>query len=93
MGEFTAGRLTAATLARIEQDLLPLIAECDRAAHRQFVGLDLDVPDDVAGWWGGLDGGVRRSVVGALVESVTIRPTRKGSRSFDPEHVSIEWRR
>jgi len=91
--EFTAGRLTAATLGRVEAGLVPLIAEAERQARRALVPLEVDVPaHGVRAWWDGLADEVRRSVVGALIAEVVILPTKRGARSFDPDAVRVEWR-
>lgn len=91
---FTAGELTAATLSKVEQKLLPAIDEAERRARQALVPLEVDVPaDGVAAWWDGLTDEVRREVVGTLLASVTILPTKRGSRAFDPDAVRIEWRR
>lgn len=92
VAEFTAGRLTAATLAKVEQGLLPQIEQAERDARKVYVGIDLDVPDDVQTWWDELTPELRREVVGTMLASVTILPTKRGTRTFDPDAVVIEWR-
>jgi len=47
--------------------------------------------DDVAAAWAQLDIERRRAVIETLVD-VTIQPAGRGARSFNPEHVQIEWR-
>lgn len=92
--EFTAGKLTAATLAKVEAKLLPMIAEAQQVARRALVPLEIDVPaDNVEEWWDDLTPEVQREVVGALLASVTILPTGRGTRTFDPDAVRLEWRR
>lgn len=92
--EFTAGRLSATTLAKVETKLLPQIAEAEQAARQGLVPIELEVPsDNVAAWWDGLSGEVRREIVGALLSAVVILPTKRGTRGFDPQAVAVEWRR
>jgi len=92
--QFTAGNLTASTLAKVEAQLLPRIAEAEQEARRALVPIEVDVPTaDVAGWWETLTGEVRREVVAVLLSAVVILPAKRGSRTFDPASVVIEWRR
>jgi site-specific DNA recombinase len=94
VNEYTAGNLTAATLARIEGDLLPRIAEAEKVLRNAVLPLEVDVPaDGLSDWWEALSGEVRREVVGALLAAVVVHPTGKGRRTFDPDAVSVEWRR
>lgn len=90
--QFTAGNLTAATLAKVEAGLLPQIADAEREIRRVLVPLEVDVPADADGWWASLTGEVRREVVAALIAAVVVLPARRGSRSFDPAAVRVEWR-
>jgi DNA invertase Pin-like site-specific DNA recombinase len=91
--EFAAGKLSGALLAKVEQRLQPQIDAAEREARRSFVGIDIDVPDtDLDSWWDGLSAEVRREVVSALLASVTIQPTGRGRRTFDPAAVKIEFR-
>lgn len=92
---FTDGKLTAATLAKIEAKLLPEIAEAERSSRRVLVPLELDIPaaEHVRAWYDNLTHEVRREVVGALLAAVTIHPTGVGRRVFDPTAIKIEWRR
>lgn len=94
VGEFTAGNLTASTLGRIEADLLGKIADAERTLRRAVVPLDVDVPaSGVDQWWDDeLEPEQRREIVAAFVASVTVHPTRRGSRTFDPSAVDVEWR-
>lgn len=90
---FAAGKLTAATLAKVEARLLPMVAEAEHEARQALVPLEIDVPADVAGWWEGLTDEVRREVVGALIDAVVVLRAKRGSRKFDPSAVRVEWRR
>lgn len=92
--QFTAGKLTASTLAKVEAKLLPAITEARQITRRALVPLEVDVPaTGVEEWWDGLTHEVRREIVGALLAAVVILPTGKGRRVFDPAAVRIEWRR
>jgi hypothetical protein len=42
--------------------------------------------------WDGLDGSRRRAVIDALAQ-VVIHPAGRGARTFNPDTISIEWRR
>lgn len=92
--QFAAGNLTAATLAKVEGDLLPRIAAADAAVRRGAIPLAIDVPDgtQVDAWWDGLEPEQRREVVGALLAAVVILPVGRGHRTFNPSGVRIEWR-
>lgn len=91
--EFTAGRLTAGTLARIEADLLAQIELLERRIRRLVLPVDLELPaGSVEEWWEGLTREVRRAYVGAFIDSVVVSPTLRGTRRFDPDAVAIEWR-
>ncbi|HSH59903.1 MAG TPA: recombinase family protein [Acidimicrobiales bacterium] len=91
--QFTAGKLTGATLAKVEAKLLPLIDDVEREARHALVPLEIDVPtSNVDVWWDGLTGEVRREVVATLIAAVVVLPTRRGTRGFDPTAVRIEWR-
>lgn len=94
VAEFTAGRLTAGTLGRIEADLLPKIADADRAAR--VAGLptaaaDLALSPDPAGAWSRLEHDQRREVIRSLM-TVVVLPLGRGRRTFDPNSVRIEWK-
>ncbi|HSH62381.1 MAG TPA: recombinase family protein [Acidimicrobiales bacterium] len=90
--QFTAGKLTGATLAKIEAKMLPLIDDAEREARHALVPLEVDVPtSNVDAWWDGLTGEVRREIVATLLAAVVVLPTRKGTRGFDPTAVRIEW--
>lgn len=92
--EFTAGRLTASTLSKVEAGLVPMIEEAEREARRALVPIDLDVPrTNLEAWWESLTSEVRREVVATLLAAVVILPTTSGKRTFDPEAIRIEWRR
>lgn len=95
VAEFRAGNLSAALLGRLEAELVVEVAEAERRARSALVPIDLDLPagDGVDGWWGGLEVGQRREVVGALLAAVVVHRTRRGARVFDPAAVVVEWRR
>lgn len=95
---YTAGKLTASTLARIEQRVLAELAAIDRAARsRPGPLLDITVPagvDEGWSWWESLDPSVRREIVAAHVGAVVVLPTGKGRGrgALDTDCVRIEWR-
>lgn len=92
--QFAAGKLTATTLAKVEARLLPRVEEAERRARNALVPIELDVPTaNLEDWWDALAGEIRREVVATLLAAVVILPTVKGSRTFDPHAIRIEWRR
>lgn len=94
IGEFTAGRISAATLAKIEADLGARIAEADRQVRAALVPIDIDIPasTNVDAWWDSLAPEQCREVVAALIAAVVVMPSRQGARTFDPAAVRVEWR-
>lgn len=93
VGQFTAGHLTAGTLARIESELLPAIAKLEAERRRQMVPIDIDVPaGGIESWWHDqITPGQRRAIATALISVVTILPAVRGSRTFDPSKVVVDW--
>lgn len=88
-----AGEVTPAALARIEARLLPEIDAAERRA-RSNLGSPLVssiVGADVEQVWAGLQVEQRREVMAALVD-VTVLPTGRGRRTFDPQSVRISWK-
>lgn len=91
VGEFTAGNLSATTLARVEGDLLPKIEACERRARAAMsvpVVADL-VGSDVAERWDALDVEQQRQVVAALVDVVVCKATAKGKRGLETETIHV----
>lgn len=94
--QFTAGALTAATLARIESSLLPQIQDAERRARvagLPTVAADVAIADDPAAVWDGLADEQQREVIRALLEVVVLPVKVRGRKAFDPECVRIDWRR
>lgn len=92
--QFTAGKLTAATLSKVEAKMTLLIEQAEREVRQVLVPIELEVPTtDLEGWWESLTGEVRREVAATLLEAVVVLPAVRGRRTFDPEAVSLEWRR
>lgn len=92
---FTAGKLTATTLGRIEADLLPKIEAAERRARQAIVPLHLELPDDtdtLPTWWMNLGQERRREVVAALISRVVVSSSRSRWTPME-EVVRIEWRR
>jgi hypothetical protein len=91
--EFTAGRLSASTLAAVEGSLLPLIAAAEREARRAVVPqvvLDAAGPD-AAAWWDAADIVKRRAIVSELL-TITVLPAPPGRRGFDAAYVTVDKR-
>ncbi|MDQ3762218.1 MAG: recombinase family protein [Actinomycetota bacterium] len=90
-----AGEITPAGLARVEQRLLPQIADAERRARPRrlpAVVVDLAEAPDAAATWEQLSVPQRREVVRTLL-LVRILPTGRGTQRFDPERIQIVWRR
>jgi DNA invertase Pin-like site-specific DNA recombinase len=86
--------ISPATLARMEAKYLPLIEDARRRsvpAHVPAVVRDLAGAGDVRVRWGQLSLVQQRAVIRHLM-TVTILPTTRGGRRFEPSHVRIEWR-
>lgn len=89
---FNRGDLSATTLGHIEADLLPKIAEADRAVRRALVPLLVVLPDEPdQAWWDSLDRNLQREIVRAWIVSVVIEPTVH-KKKFDPSKIRIEFR-
>lgn len=92
--QFVAGHLSAATLAKIEQEIQPQIVAATREARRASVPLEVDVPTtDIPAWWDSLDASMRREIVAALIATVAVNPVGSGKRVFDPAAIDVTWRR
>lgn len=91
--EFTAGRLSAGTLGVVETDLTGQIDLIERRIRRCLLPINIEPPTgDAATWWADLGRERRREYAGAFIAAVTIGPTRRGSRTFDPDAITIDWR-
>ena len=95
IAEFTAGKLSAATLSKVERDLTEQIAAAEAAARPPVASPALA---DLAGAgvdrrWDALGIEQRREVLRTLLD-VTVLPSKrlKGSRGFDPSEVSVTWK-
>lgn len=90
--EFTAGKLTASTLGRVEADLLPKIADAERRARPHPVPesvTNLTGPDAGA-LWDAASIDTRRQVVAELVDVTVNKSTfGPGRRGFDPSSVVV----
>ena len=90
VAEAIAGRLSAATLARIEAVKLPQIEAARRraAAVTRSPLLTQVAGPDARDRWNGLVITQQRELVSTLME-VRLGRTRKGARTFDPNRVQI----
>jgi site-specific DNA recombinase len=94
VAEFTSGRISAATLAKVETSLHPRIVAAEREVRRSIVPMDVEVPaTGIADWWYALPIEQRRAIVSAIVVSVAVSPVRRGTRRFDSTAIDIDWRR
>ncbi|MGH3672373.1 MAG: recombinase family protein [Pseudonocardiaceae bacterium] len=92
-GEAIAGRLAAASWARIETQLSAQIKAADRAARPRglpAVVLDTAGPD-AATHWDALSVPQRRELVRALLTPRILR-AGKGYRVFNPDRIEIDWK-
>jgi len=89
-----AGELTPAALARIEARLLPEIKAAERRARATVTSplVAATAGVDARTHWAELSLPQRREIISTLM-SVRILPTVRGSRTFNPESIAIEWRR
>ncbi|HVM52650.1 MAG TPA: recombinase family protein [Acidimicrobiales bacterium] len=96
VAEFTAGRITAATVGMIEADLQPRVKAAEQRVRRSAVPIDIDVPEParIDHWWDhDLTPEQRRAIVGAFIDRVVIHPVGRGRRSYDPnESLTVSWR-
>lgn len=91
-------RISAGTLARVEADLAPKIAEAERAVRRAYVPIEIpDLPDDpsaLPAWWKAQSPVRQREILSAWIVSVTVLPVGRGRRGYDyADYTEIEWRR
>lgn len=92
VAEFTSGRLSAGTLAKVEADLRPRIAQAEAEVRRAFLsGVDLDGKTPEV-WWDGLTAEAKREAVNRLIEAVVIKRTKQGTREFLPDCVEVVFR-
>jgi hypothetical protein len=57
-----------------------------RERHERTLG------EEVAGWWQAASPGLRRLVIGEMLDGITIQPGRRGLNRFDPDRVRpIDW--
>ncbi len=91
--EFADGALTSAQLRVATERIRTRLAEVERSladAGRVDVLGDLVEAADVAGVWRGLPLSRRRAAIAALMR-VVLYPPGRGTRTFRPETVGIEW--
>ncbi len=87
-GDLTASQLRAAT-QRLNERISDLEERVAVRSRDDVLG-QLVTAEDVAAVWETLDTDRRRSIIGELM-TIRILPTMKGSRTFRPESISIEW--
>lgn len=92
--EFADGSITAAQLRTITERLRERIADLERkmadAGRVDLLG-PLVTSDDVRATWDRLPLGHRRAIVDTLA-TVTLHPPGRGTRTFRPETIGIEWK-
>lgn len=87
-----AGEVSPASLARIEERLLPQIAEAERrSVPRSPLVSDLLTHTNIRQRWQELELVPRREIVRTVVRPV-ILPAVRGRKTFDPETVGFEWK-
>lgn len=93
------GELTMVRLAKMEQRLLPLIAEAeqrlgDARVDPLLAGLIRPTVEEVFAVWSALEMTQKRAVIRAMVEVLQISPMGMGRRGVPPEeYVTLRWRR
>lgn len=87
-GDLTASQLRTAT-ERIRSQLATVESELADAGRVDVLG-DLVGADDVAAVWKSFTTERRRAVIQTLMR-VTLHPPGRGTRTFRPETVGIEW--
>lgn len=88
-GELTTSQLRTAT-ERIRAKLAGVEAELADAGRVSLLG-PMVRAEDVAAAWEGLDDHRRRAIIDVLM-TVTLHPVGRGTRTFRPETVTIDWR-
>jgi DNA invertase Pin-like site-specific DNA recombinase len=88
-GELTAGQLRAAS-ERLRERLAATEAELADAGRVSILG-PLVGTADVRAAWGRLSTDRQRAVIDLLM-TVTLHPTGRGARKFNPDTVAIEWK-
>jgi site-specific DNA recombinase len=93
--EYSAGRLSASMLGKVEADLVPRVRQAERRVRaavvppnlEQFAGAGVDRR------WKQLTVEQCRDVIRLLVDVTVLPSTRpRGSTGFDPDAVRLEWR-
>lgn len=87
-GDLTASQLRTAT-ERMRMRLAAIEAELADAGRVDVLG-ELVTAEDAQGVWDQYSTARKRAVIGALMR-VTLYPPGRGTRTFRPETVGIEW--
>ena len=90
---FAAAEITRREWLTIRQVTEQRIADASRVLNRRRGPL-ADLPADETGLRQGWDTGTidwRRALIGAVIETLTIRPVDRPTNTFDPARVDITW--
>jgi site-specific DNA recombinase len=90
VGLIDRAQLLAAT-GRANGRLAEIGAELDSAA-RENVLAPLVAAENAAAVWADLDLAVKRAVIKTLM-TITLHSPGRGTRTFDPDTVTVDWRR
>ncbi len=87
------GEISAATMARIEQELTPKIEAAEARARVAVIppALREVARPDIADVWPDLPLSTRREVISSLMD-IRLLPGRTGRRTFDPASIEITWK-
>jgi DNA invertase Pin-like site-specific DNA recombinase len=89
------GLHTKPEFVRLKQTLTGRIAnvkrQLDMTRRHPISSLPADV-EGLIGWWEQAQIDDQRAVVQVLVEQITVLPTVRGGRTFDPTRIQITWR-
>lgn len=93
MSLWKRGDLSVLDYSRMAAVLDQRIADAEASVPR-LVPLSFDLPavDAIDAWWDGLEHEQHREVIAALMTAVVVKPTGRGTRSFEPNAVTLYWR-
>jgi site-specific DNA recombinase len=93
--EYSAGRISASMLGKVEADLVPRVRQAERRVRAAVVPPNLEqlAGAGVDRRWKQLTVEQCRDVIRLLVDVTVLPSTRpRGSTGFDPDAVRLEWR-